>query len=1167
MAARHRLHRDYAVAWVCALPKEQTAAIACLPKGIIGLSPAATVATNIVRTFPFIKFSMMVGIGGGIPPKVRLGDVVIGTPSGMYPGVVQWNKGKMNAGGIFERTGSLDNPPRALLSAISKLETEHELRGSKMPEYLEELASKWPKLVPKYMRSDALKDILFRADYTHNSVEERLRHCGDDDVGNIDGEPACDLCDPSQIIPTRPREPRVHFGLIASGDQVIKDGVFRDQLKSSFNGHLLCVETEAAGLMHTFPCVVIRGICDYADSHKNKSWQEHAAAMAAALAKELLGMLQAPSVQDERTARDSMNIMHQAILKQNDNIQSLTSASEREQEERILKLLSPIDYEAQHFDFLERRQPRTGEWLLNSVKYQNWVDGRGQALFCPGIPGAGKTIMAATVIDHLMVKHHNDSTIGMAYIYCDFRRKSDQTVNNLLASILKQLIRHSPQRSRLIRELDISVRPTSAKIFVNLRQVVGLYSKVYVVVDALDECEVANGCRARFMAYLKDLHIKCGINLLATSRFIFEITQIFTEDPSIEIRAAVSDINKYVEGHLDRLPKFVRGNSALKGDIEKGISEAADGMSALRKLITGSQAYDLAYESAMARIEGQMEEQEQLAKQTLALIFHAKEPLNVEQLQHALATELHESTFDTENLSQIEDIIDVCAGLLTVNEENKTVRLVHYTTQEYFERTHARWFPEANNKIVSICTTYLSFEVFESGPCLTDGMFEDRLRTYPFYDYASRHWGHHAYFNSTLQDICCFLDRTPQLEASNQALQVLDQVSRYPSYSRDIPQGVTGLHLAGYFGLSDLAVHLENKYNIDERDTYGRTPLWYASSTGKEPTVVLLLGKGADYEVKDQFGKSPLACAAHFGSETVTGQLVAIGADIDTVDYLEQTPLAFAAWNGHQKVVERLCHHNANTEIADTRHGQTPLLGAATNGHLSVVQTLLKNGADYESKNKHGRSALLVAAWSGFDDIVRLLLSHGADPTSLDDIGRSVLFYMVTTEHVSVLERLLADDRLDVNIRDRYGSTPLSVAICHNKLPMVEILLSNPRTCLEIEDRFGRNALWWAKRKGLSGIEKLLCTTANARGSVLRPVDELEGVAANFLNSSTVACDVCWSFMPESSPSYCELCNGGDFDICIDCADKGAGCLYELPVLGVARKAFHFANDREAYYL
>ena len=164
-------HGDYTVGWVCALPKEQTAAIAmldrrhpdltkspndhnaytlgsigkhnvglaCLPKGRVGNNSSATVATRMISTFPSIKFGLMVGIGGGIPPKVRLGDVVVSTPMDGFPGVVQWDFGKAEQGGSFKRTGSLNSPPSALLTALTKLETEHEMNGPKIPQYLDDL--------------------------------------------------------------------------------------------------------------------------------------------------------------------------------------------------------------------------------------------------------------------------------------------------------------------------------------------------------------------------------------------------------------------------------------------------------------------------------------------------------------------------------------------------------------------------------------------------------------------------------------------------------------------------------------------------------------------------------------------------------------------------------------------------------------------------------------------------------------------------------------------------------------------------------------------------------------------------------------------------------------------------------------------------------------------
>ncbi|KAI6086960.1 nucleoside phosphorylase domain-containing protein [Hypoxylon rubiginosum] len=322
MTAESRTHNDYTVGWVCALPKEQTAAIAmldhrhtslpkppndhntyalgsigkhniviaCLPKGKIGTTPAATAAIQMINTFPSIKFGLMVGIGGGIPPRVRLGDVVVSVPVDSYPGVVQWDLGKTEKGDTFRRTGALNNPPTSLLTAVSRIETEHELAGPRIPEYLHELKEKWPRLVPKYLKSDLLEDVLFRADYDHV-----------DGDGEVIG---CQSCDKAQVIQRTPQDMSVHYGLIASGNNVIKNAAFRDRLCRELGGCVLCVEMEAAGLMDNFPCVIIRGICDYADSHKNKVWQEHAAAVAAAFAKELLSYVQSDEVDQEQSVKD-----------------------------------------------------------------------------------------------------------------------------------------------------------------------------------------------------------------------------------------------------------------------------------------------------------------------------------------------------------------------------------------------------------------------------------------------------------------------------------------------------------------------------------------------------------------------------------------------------------------------------------------------------------------------------------------------------------------------------------------------------------------------------------------------------------------------------------------------------------------------------------------------
>jgi len=192
---------------------------------------------------------------------------------------------------------------------------------------------------------------------------------------------------------------------------------------------------------------------------------------------------------------------------------------------------------------------------------------------------------------------------------------------------------------------------------------------------------------------------------------------------------------------------------------------------ALKKFPKGSEAYNYAYEEAMERVDGQITNSRDLAKQVLSWITCAKRRLTTSELRYALAVEVNESELDEDNLPEVEDMVSVCAGLVIVDKESDIIRLVHYTTQEYFEQTQDHWFPNSVVEVTTICVTYLSFSVFESGFCQTDSEFEDRLRLNPLYDYAAHNWGIHAREALTLcQQVIGFLESELKTEAASQAL-------------------------------------------------------------------------------------------------------------------------------------------------------------------------------------------------------------------------------------------------------------------------------------------------------------------------------------------------------------------------------------------------------------
>lgn len=303
MGKRQLSYEDYTIGWVCALSLEQTAAIymlderheslpnpahdyntyslgkvgkhnvviAGLPKGKADNNNAATVAAQMFSTFHNIRMTLMVGVGGGIPEKTQLGDVVISSPTDTCSGVIQWDKGKEDSSG-FTRKGCLDSLPTPGSTALATFESDPDTL-QKMRDLLQGMRY-IPGIDKRFLKSESLEDILFDSDYKH-----------------VGGAADCSDCDDKRIVRRvlASEYPTVHYGLIASGNKKIDDAKRRDQLYKE-NENLFCIEMEAAGLMG-FHCTVIRGICDYADSHAGKQWQRYAAAVAAACAKTHLGVV------------------------------------------------------------------------------------------------------------------------------------------------------------------------------------------------------------------------------------------------------------------------------------------------------------------------------------------------------------------------------------------------------------------------------------------------------------------------------------------------------------------------------------------------------------------------------------------------------------------------------------------------------------------------------------------------------------------------------------------------------------------------------------------------------------------------------------------------------------------------------------------------------------
>ena len=469
---------------------------------------------------------------------------------------------------------------------------------------------------------------------------------------------------------------------------------------------------------------------------------------------------------------------------------------------------------------------------------------------------------------------------------------------------------------------------------------------------------------------------------------------------------------------------------------------------ALKTLPEGVNGLDLAYDGALRRVESQRDGFKLLAKRLLGWVTYSKRLMTVTEVQHALAIEPETQDLDEENLSDVDEIVGFCAGLVIIDEETQIIRLVHYTTQEYLTRNGDRILPSAQQDIAVSCLTYLLYDHLRVGWVVevdnrkggqTKRPFLWTLRIYglgerpqrhPFLDYAARYWATHAGVCEQ-QNIKKLMMRFAKDDFRvSTASQMILSLDRKYMMLDDVDAAMTrsplsAVHLIAYLGDAHMMSELLNQgFEVDALDANHRGPLWWAASQGNEAVVNLLLSQR-----NVNVNSHGLSHKRVRGRQRYTG-----------------TPLDAAAYRGKTKIVELLIERADVNVNLPGENGNSPLASAARNGHSATVRLLLTlKNIDVNSENLYGQTPLWCAAKYGREDIVRQLLNIKNTQVNCVDIFRcSPLSSAVIRGHEGVVQLLLCHSDIDVNTKDARAETALHWAAKAFNPSIVKLLSAHP---------------------------------------------------------------------------------------------------------------------------
>ncbi|KAJ7109047.1 ankyrin repeat-containing domain protein, partial [Mycena crocata] len=732
----------------------------------------------------------------------------------------------------------------------------------------------------------------------------------------------------------------------------------------------------------------------------------------------------------------------------------------------------------------------TGEWLLEADGFESWVGGKGKALWLPGIPGAGKTVLASMVIEYLRnIQRQQPACIGLAWVYFNYKEESTQSPDAILLSITRQLADFSTvlyNHFKSAYKKNPHNRPSPSQLLADDILIRG-FEKTFVVVDALDECGDNN--RDDFLEMMARLQVS-GANIIITSREHVSdhlATSALVDVQRIGIHADSEDLAKYVEGCMQkqtRLANILRKDPSLRQEIVTTITESCEGMflvarlqiESLRKhttavsirtaLRTLPTTIENIYDEALHRIE--TDDWSEDALSVLSCLVYAQRLLKVEELQHFLAIRPGLADLQEEHLTSRETLISMCAGLVVIDDSAGIIRLVHFTAQEYFEQRRNVHFPRGDEEMGRKCLAYLCLDAIRNF---------DWNSTFMHYnsDTGKDEWNiieaskiviHHALLDYVVEYWCFHI--LPHHDVLGESLL------NSPNFNAKNQSGWSFLWVAYREGHeSAMKFLLDNNVDVNTRHSGWpeSTLSMVASKRGHSAVVKLLLEHGANIEAQNKDGMTALMKASLEGHRMVVQLLLEQGAKIEGRDRWGMTALMKASIEGHSEVVQLLLEHGANIEAQD-EVGRTALMSASSKGHSEVVQLLLGKGANIEAQDKDGTTALMKASKKGCSMVVQLLLEHGANIEAQDGDKMTALMEALWYGH-SMVVQLLLEHGANIKAQDGDKMTALMEALWYGHSMVVQLLLEHGAN-IKAQDGDKMTALMEASRNGHSEVVQLL---------------------------------------------------------------------------------------------